>query len=353
MSALYMVVLPPFNGGAVMYNNQTDSIERNAFWQLVELWLEASEAKGCSPSTLDHYRRVVLAFVKWLLMQKEVNKPEDVTPTDIRRWLIHRRRQGISTHTLHGDYRYPKTLWTWLVREELTDSNPFLKVDPPKRDAVIKPDLTVEQVQRLFAACQGKGWRMQRDRALLGLLLDTGLRISEAANLRVGDVLNNCITIRGKGGKHRYVFLSPEVRLALRRYIRNCPRELNPDDPLWIGHQGQYTPNGLQQVIIDIGVRAGITPLGPHRFRRTFATWSLRSGCDIETLRRLMGHSSLSVLQGYLALVETDLQKAHSEHSPIRRIDTENKRQMKKGDKGDKAYLTKNNFPSTKRRDTD
>lgn len=102
--------------------------------------------------------------------------------------------------------------------------------------------------------------------------------------------------------------------------------EFDAETPLWIGHQGPYTMRRLGQVIYDIGKRAEITPLESHRLRRTFATWSLRSGCDIETLRRLMEHSSLSVLQGYLALVPTDLKKAHTEHSPMRMIDLDDRR---------------------------
>ncbi len=333
-----------------MHNTQPRKKERNQLMQLLELWLEAKEASGCSPATLDHYSREVSMFAKWL-MQEDLNiGPDDVTPSHIRRYLIKRRNDGISTHTVHDSYRNPKIFWTWMVREELTDNNPYVKVDPPKRDKVMKPDLSKEEVQRLFAACQGRDFRMLRDRALLGVLLDTGLRIHEAANLKVADIMDDTMIIRGKGGKHRYVFLSPEVRLSLRRYLRACPCELGPEDPLWVGHQGQYTSRGLQQVVIDIGQRAGITPLGPHRLRRTFATWSLRSGCDIETLRRLMGHSSLSVLQGYLALVETDLKKAHTEHSPMRMVDVDEKKRKK--DPSAEANLKpgRNNYPSRKAR---
>jgi len=333
-----------------LHDIQLREFERSPLGQLLELYLEAKEASGCSPRTIDHYRREVTAFVKWLHEDKPNCKPEDVQTQDIRRWIIKRRHDGISTHTLHDSYRNPKIFWNWLIREELTDNNPFLKVDPPKKDKVMKPDLSVEEVQRLFAACQGKDYRMLRDRALLGVLLDTGLRIHEAANLKVGDIADDTMIIRGKGGKHRYVFLSPEVRLSLKRYIRTCPCALGPDDPLWIGHQGQYTANGLQQVIIDIGKRAGITPLGPHRLRRTFATWSLRSGCDIETLRRLMGHSSLSVLQGYLALVETDLKKAHTEHTPMRKVDIGDKKRRKEEQTIEYSKPIKNNYPSRKPR---
>jgi integrase/recombinase XerD len=71
----------------------------------------------------------------------------------------------------------------------------------------------------------------------------------------------------------------------------------------------------------DIGARAGLKRrLGPHTFRRTFATWSLRSGIDLEQLRQLMGHSDYSVLRQYLALVEADLKQAHQQHSPLNNL---------------------------------
>ncbi len=333
-----------------MHDIQLREFERSPLGQLLELYLEAKEASGCSPRTIDHYRREVTAFVKWLHEDKPNCKPEDVQTQDIRRWIIKRRHDGISTHTLHDSYRNPKIFWNWLIREELTDNNPFLKVDPPKKDKVMKPDLSLEEVQRLFAACEGRDYKMIRDKALLGVLLDTGLRIHEAANLKVGDIQEDTLIIRGKGGKHRYVFLSPEVRISLKRYLRVCPCELEVDDPLWVGHQGQYTANGLQQVVIDIGKRAGINPLGPHRLRRTFATWSLRSGCDIETLRRLMGHSSLTVLQGYLALVETDLKKAHSNHSPMNIVAMEDKKRQKNMHQQLTVRSARNNFPSNRKR---
>jgi integrase/recombinase XerD len=71
----------------------------------------------------------------------------------------------------------------------------------------------------------------------------------------------------------------------------------------------------------DIGERAGLKKrLGPHAFRRTFATWSLRNGIDLEQLRQLMGHSDYTVLRQYLALVEADLKQAHKQHSPLNNL---------------------------------
>ena len=298
----------------------------NSLAQFMELWLEALESQRCSNHTIINYRKMVGRFIRFLNESRPNCKPEDVTAPDIRRWLIFRRTVG-STHTLHNEFRNPRAFWNWMLREELTENNPFAKVVPPRRDKVIKKDLSMDEVKALLAACSGKTWFDLRDRALITLLLDTGLRIHEAHNLRPNDIEEDTLVIRGKGGKHRHVFLSGDVRLSLHRYIRAYPKGMAADGPLWWGYAGALTLDGLKQAVRSTGERAGIQPLGPHRLRRTFATWSLRSGCDIETLRRLMGHSSLSVLQGYLALVETDLKKAHTEHSPMRMVDlTESRR---------------------------
>jgi integrase/recombinase XerC len=153
------------------------------------------------------------------------------------------------------------------------------------------------------------------------LLLDTGLRIHEAHALTVEDASQDTVLIRGKGGKQRVVFLSHEVRLAIRRYLNACPYPLQEDSPLWWGEQGALTLYGLKRAVRRIGKRAGLKrPLGAHAFRRTFATWSLRNGIDLEQLRQLMGHSDYTVLRQYLALVEADLKRAHQQHSPLNNL---------------------------------
>jgi integrase/recombinase XerD len=90
---------------------------------------------------------------------------------------------------------------------------------------------------------------------------------------------------------------------------------------LWQGRYGNLTLYGLKLAIRKVGKRAGLKrPLGAHTFRRTFATWSLRNGIDLEHLRQLMGHSDYTVLRQYLALVEADLKQAHHQHSPLRNL---------------------------------
>jgi site-specific recombinase XerD len=287
--------------------------------EVFTLWLEALEARGIAPRTLENYREGVGEFVAFL--EQHATTLDAVQPAHIRKWLIHKQRKGVSPYTVRNAYRLPRLFWRWCIKEELTTNDPFAKVEKPKVPPKVKPALTPEEVDAILNACAGKEWTRLRDRALILLLLDTGLRIHEAHALTVEDATRDTLLIKGKGGKQRVVFLSHEVRLALRRYLNACPFAPTGDAPLWWGRNGALTLQGLKSVVRDIGERAGLKKrLGPHTFRRTFATWSLRSGIDLEQLRQLMGHSDYTVLRQYLALVEADLKRAHQQHSPLNNL---------------------------------
>ena len=287
--------------------------------EALNLWLESLEARGIAPRTLENYRESVKGFVAF--MEPHAPTLDAVQPQHIRKWLIEKQRKGVSAHTVRNAYRIPRIFWRWCLREELTTNDPFAKVEKPKAPPKVKPALTPDEVEQILRACEGKHWLRLRDKALCLLLLDTGLRIHEAHRLTVEDAKQEVLLIRGKGSKQRVVFLSAEVRLALKRYLNACPFAPSRDAPLWWGERGALTLHGLKLAIRRIGKRAGLNrPLGAHAFRRTFATWSLRNGIDLEHLRQLMGHSDYAVLRQYLSLVEADLKQAHQQHSPLRNL---------------------------------
>jgi site-specific recombinase XerD len=299
---------------------QVWSVDRSELQETLQLWLESMQARGLSPKTLRNYSDTVGRFIRFL-ESLNLRTLDAVQPVHIRKWLIHRQAQGVSSYELHNAYRQPRTFWRWCLREGLTENDAFAKVEKPRLKMNLKPALTPEEVQALLNACEGTDWLRKRDRALLLLLLDTGLRIHEAHALTVGDAKRECLLIRGKGGKQRMVFLSPETRLALRKYLQACPHALQEDSPLWWGRYGALTLHGLLEAIQKLGKRAGMPKhLGAHVFRRTYATWSLRSGIDLETLRQLLGHSDFASMKHYLALVESDLKRAHQQHSPVNHL---------------------------------
>ena len=295
--------------------------ETSELWDCYELWLESMQARGLAPKTIANYRLEVGQFLRFLHEHLNLTTLDAVRPHHIRKWLIHRQQQGVSNRQLRNDYQSPATFWRWCLREELTTNNPFAKVEKPRQLPTLKPALTPDEVEQILQACDGKDWLRLRDKALILLLLDTGLRIHEAHKLTVADAQRETVLIRGKGGKQRVVFLSAEVRLAIKRYLKACPYPLTDESPLWWGRNGALTLWGIMEVVEKIGKRAELPkPLGAHTFRRTFATWSLRNGIDMEHLRQLMGHSDYTVLRQYLALDATDLRRAHEQHNPLQNL---------------------------------
>ena len=290
---------------------------RNYLRTLMELWLQAKEAQGISPRTIEMYRDTVSRFIQYL-EAKKITTPEQVEPTTIREYLIN-RKPHVKSQTLHNYFRIPKMMWRWCVRQGLMESNPFEKVEAPRMEKVIKRALTQQEVVALLNACRGSDWLSLRDKALILLLLDTGLRIQEALGLRVSDIQGTSCLVRGKGAKWRLVSFTPETRTALFRYLKACPFHPTESDPVWYGAKGAMTIHGMKLAVRRVSREAGLN-IGPHQLRRTFATWTLRQGINLEHLRVLMGHSDLKVLQQYLALVEEDLKQAHKDFSPINLI---------------------------------
>lgn len=193
------------------------------------------------------------------------------------------------------------------------------RVKMPRLDSPIMPAFTEADVKALLDACLNG-----RDKALVLFMLDTGLRASEllAVNLGDVDVGTGAVMVRlGKGKKARTVYLGGKTRQTLQRYLRRRQDALTMDasSPLWVSltNGGRLKVAGLRQVLRRMGERSGVDHCHPHTFRRTFALWSLRAGMDIYSLQRLMGHSDLTMLRRYLALVESDLQSAHRKHGPV------------------------------------
>jgi site-specific recombinase XerD len=209
-----------------------------------------------------------------------------------------------------------RAFFNFLEREELTSSNPMRKVKMPKLDKTILPAFTPDEIATLERATEGKDPRNVRNRALIFLLLDTGLRVSECVSLRVGDVdpATGLAKVMGKGRKERIVRLGTGTMRAYHRYLRL--RGGTQGDPLWLGERGPMTVAGISETLEKLGKSCGVH-VHPHKFRRTCALFMLRSGADVFSVQHLLGHSDLTVLRRYLAQTEADVARAHERHSPV------------------------------------
>ena len=165
-----------------------------------------------------------------------------------------------------------------------------------------------------------------RDRALILLLLDTGLRASELCALNVGDVdlKSGQVQVKhgqaggAKGGKGRVVFLGQTARRALWRYLAARQDGQDSGAPLFVGKLERRPNKGtLRQLMARLGKKAEVVNCHPHRFRHTFGLTYLRSGGDVFTLQALLGHSTLEMVQHYARLAQVDIEQAHRRASPV------------------------------------
>jgi site-specific recombinase XerD len=285
---------------------------------MMERFLLELELHGVAPSTLRLYRSVLQHFEACL--QERGATLESATPDTVMECFATRLRAGIKPSTLRTQGKILREYFKWAGKPEHARA-----IILPRAKRTVLPALTPSEVDAILRATGGRTWQRKRDYALVLLLLSTGLRIHEAHKLTVADASQDALLITGKGGKQRWVYILPEVRRALesylRAYTRQTGRTLDADAPLWWTANAPMSLACMRAQIRAIGRRAGLPKhLGAHAFRRTFATWSLRNGIDMEHLRQLMGHSDYSVLRQYLALDATDLRRAHEQHNPLNNL---------------------------------
>ena len=268
-------------------------------------------SQGLSAKTLGFYQQKLLPFARWC-HSHDVNMVEDITPALLRNYLLHLERTGHNEGGRHAYYRSIRVWLRWYENEVEPPNwkNPINKVKAPRLPIEPIEPITIKEFECLLKAAS-LARMAERDRAILYTLLDTGARAAEFLSLNLADVniANGAILIRkGKGGKPRTVFIGKKTRRTLRAYVRT---RTDDSDALWITTSGgRLTQSGLRQVLKRLAARAGITEHGAHDFRRAFALNMLRNGCDIFTLARLMGHSSIQVLQRYLAQTTADTEAA-------------------------------------------
>ncbi len=239
---------------------------------------------------------------------------DNLSAAEIRTWLLE-LRTTLAPVSVAGYVRALKAFGNWLQAEGLAEGDAFRSLRKPRVPLKIiepVPDDTLRKLLRLATV---------RDRAIVLLLLDTGLRVSEAAGIRLGDLRpDGSVKVMGKGAKERIVPIGSTARAAIVRYLGQ--RGPGPTDaPLFLGRRGALDWRGMQQVIKRLKARAGITGrLSPHSLRHTFARSYLVNGGDVFSLQQILGHTTLDMVKRYVSLADADIAAKHRTASPADRL---------------------------------
>jgi integrase/recombinase XerD len=234
------------------------------------------------------------------------------------------RDRKLSGLTVNGYMRSIRAAWNRWVSEGLVESSPFDKVKVPNAPKKVIPTFSPEQLITFFNAIDKDTAAGFRDYTLFLLYLDTACRLSEITNAHIDDLNMEGMTLRvvGKGNRERIVPFGVAAKEALSKYIhdhRPQPSRQDQDFIFMTKNGDRLTNNRVLYIMKRYGAKARLTGVrcSPHTIRHTACTLWIRNGGDIFTLQRITGHSSLEVLQGYVNLVQTDINLAHKKNSPV------------------------------------
>lgn len=307
---------------------------------LVNSFILTKQTEDKSPRTVEYYQENLNRF---LLYAEKDNWPDDArllnewhireflsyVVTETHRWGLEGNGSETSRHkashsTVHHYFVVLSCFFSWAVCEGFLHESPMVKIKVSKPKPKVVTSYTTEEIKKMLAVCNydyehNAKFLDSRNRAIILVLVDTGIRLSELVGMTISDIDSETgsIKVMGKGAKERMVRIGKTAQKALWRYL--IYRSNNSMKELWLTEEGKpLDQSGVQSLIKRLKQRTGITSQGSvHRFRHTFALNFLRADKNVFNLQYLLGHSNLDMMKRYTAaLGMEDALEAHKKASP-------------------------------------
>lgn len=283
---------------------------------------------GRSPKTLQSYSQVLKSFFDW----GTLTTPDDITAKTVREYRIYlnrrsnQRGENLKKNTQSYHAIVLRTFLKYLAKQDI-QVLPAEKIEVGKAEDRRIDFLEYDEVMRLIEATEAstKNPKSLRDRAILELLFSSGLRVSELVSLDRAHVNleKEEFSVRGKGRKLRIVFISPEAKQSLERYL-DIRSDVDP--ALFIAYPKKglvnsknskretlrLTTRSIARIVKHYATKAGILKdVHPHTLRHSFATDLLINGADIRSVQAMLGHASITTTQIYTHVTNERLKEVH------------------------------------------
>ncbi|MFC1912674.1 tyrosine-type recombinase/integrase [Chloroflexota bacterium] len=306
--------------------------------ELIEYYEVCNRAEGKSTKTISWYSANLKSFRNYLKSRHLPDLLGNIDTKLLREYVLHLLKKTryenhpytpaqtelLSTATVHGHVRTLRAFFNWLVVEGLAQDSPAKDLKPPKVTKKVVSTLSDKEIGNIlnvFSTSPSDA----RNRTLFMLLLDTGLRIGELVNLKMGDVHmdESYLKVMGKGKRERIVPIGNNAQRALQRYLfRFRPKPNNPvmDNVFLSTSNKPLTENSMKLMFARLSQRSGVCRLHAHLCRHTFATRFLINGGDVFSLQQILGHSTLTMVSHYVNLASSHVVIQHQKFSPLDRL---------------------------------
>lgn len=263
------------------------------------------QVRGLSPRTCSEYEKNLRYFARWA--GPRGLRWSTLTRSDVNDYIIDRREIGDKPATCKLAVSILRSFFRWMVNEGMLKENPLQYSQSPKTENKLPVPVDIKAID-MYLAAEPIDDRDKICKIFTALVTDTGLRIQEALDIDKTDIdfQAHSIKVKGKGNKERLVYYSNRLVDALCVNLQewNHGKLFNGIDQLT-----------MRQMVYEYLGR-WIPKVHPHQLRHTFATECLNNGMRIETVSRLLGHSSVQVTERYARLVQPNIEKEYTENHP-------------------------------------
>ncbi len=311
--------------------------------EAIKDFLEVRELDNCSPKTLKTYEQRLRYFSTWLKKAHGIVDVERLQVEHLRGWMAHLKKtptyrgKSLSDESIHSYGQSLIAFCHWLEIEDKLEKPITPRFKLPRMEKKFIPTYNPDDVNKLLEACEESDLNdpvirralSARNRAIVSLFIDTGIRLGELSKLRLGDIdkKERVILVHRKGNKWQQVPVSRDGFKPLHVYLTQHRPTLassdvaHKEDAVFLANDGEpLTYWGIAMLFKRLKKRTGIDgkKVGAHQCRRYMATMQLASGRSPLDVKRQMGHSSLKMTDHYASLSIQQLQKSHEQHSTLR-----------------------------------
>ncbi len=273
---------------------------------------------GKASETAETYLTAITQFLDWCLEQAVLLETVDVHFLTL---YFAQRRISVDEQTVAKDMSALRSFGAFLCRNNIWKENAALLLEKPSVKRPLPRVLSVDQVESLLSAIDTTDVLGVRDRALYELIYSSGLRISEASNLRLENIHmdENLIWVLGKGDKERMIPFGDDARYWMKKWLTEArPAIVKNGIVPWVfvNYQGkQLSRKGIWKRFQQLEAMSGVTAK-VHTLRHSFATHLLAGGADLRSVQELLGHADLSTTQIYTHVSDDELAQYHHEYFP-------------------------------------